>query len=65
MMTEFRKVGAAWQRETKNGHPKLSIVLGEQKYIALKNQRKTLPSQPDWTIFSLPERPSLPLEQQE
>lgn len=62
LVTDFKKVGAIWERETKNGRPKLSIALGEQNFLALKNQRKTLPSQPDWTVFSLPERPDQPLE---
>lgn len=46
-----RKAGAIWESLTKKGEPKLSIVLKDTRYFALKKLKKH-ERQPDWVIFS-------------
>jgi uncharacterized protein (DUF736 family) len=47
-----RKIGAIWERTTRNGAPKLSLQISDTNYIALRNNLKR-GNQPDWTIFRL------------
>ena len=46
-----RRAGAIWEGLTQKGEPKLSIVLNDTRYFALKKLKKH-EKQPDWVVFS-------------